>query len=201
MSPPQLKPTKTEHIAVSIYAGGTAILYTEAIHNLLLSPLFSYLINYFAPDMPETNKSTISTCASYCLLFPFFIILSKTQYSSNCRAIEAYNQQTQVETEEESLLHPDVKKHHAHHIIPTMSATCKSTATGLSAWSMFSKIPVVGKFVGAAAGIITFGGSFFTQRKFLGLKPITVDSESATSGSGESTSDYGVSEHPTSILP
>jgi len=160
----KIEPTKVEIIATGIYAGGTAILYTETIY-ALLSPLMNSLIGSFAPDMSEENRKTTSTLLSYGILLPFFIILSKTQYSSNRRVIVEYNRQT---ISKSSLPHADTKQKGVG-ILPTVSAIYKSTATGISAWTMFSKIPVVGTIVGGTAALITFGGSFFTQRKFLGL--------------------------------
>lgn len=194
----EIEPTKLEITAAGIYAGGTAILYTETIY-ALLSPLISSLIASLAPDMSEKDRKTISTLVSYGILLPFFVILSKTQYSSNRRVIVEYNRQ-RISTS--NSLDADTKQKRAG-IVPTVSAVYKSTATGISAWSMFSKIPVIGNLVGGVAALITFGGSFFTQRKFLGLQSksepaSTNDDIEAIVGSGNveriNDGDYGTSE-------
>lgn len=200
-----IEPTKLEIIATGIYASGTAILYTETIYTLL-SPLMSSLIASLVPDMSEENRKTISTAVSYGILLPFFVILSKTQYSSNRRVIIEYNRQTMSKS---SLPHVDTKQKGHGVIVPTVSAIYKSTATGISSWSMFSKIPVIGNLVGGTAALITFGGSFFTQRKFLGLQSksepaSTNDDIEANVGSSnaERINDggYGTSE-TTDLLP
>lgn len=161
MTQTNIEPTKIEVTAAGVYAGGTSILYTETVY-ALLSPLMHALIGSLAPEMSEENKQTLSTAISYSVLLPFLAILCKTQYSAYRRTIVEYN----LEHSEAEITVPEKK---TSNIISTTGATFKSVATGIAAWDMFNKIPVVGKFTGAVAAAITFTGSFFTQRKFLAL--------------------------------
>ena len=160
------EPTKLEITAVGIYATGTALLYTDTIRSLL-SPLLSSLIAILDSTMSEDTRTVLSTGISYGILLPFLAILTKTQYSSYRRTIVEYNLEHDKDVDRGT-----GKK--SLHIVPAVGAVFKSIATGVTAWNLCnklcSKIPIVGQVTGGITGLITFTGSFFTQRKFLSLQ-------------------------------
>jgi len=154
-------PTRRDVTAAGIYAVGTAMLCTETVYTVLL-PLMKSLIDSLVPGMSEEHKQTLSALASYGILLPFLAILSKTQYSSYRRAIVEYN----IENRDPGAMGTERK---SPGVAPIAGAAFKSTATGAAAWSMFSKIPGVGRITGAVAFTTTFVASFCTDLKFLSL--------------------------------
>jgi hypothetical protein len=183
----EFKPTKFEQAAAAVYSVGTGILYTETIFSFT-QPLMARFIQSVG-NVSDEDSQQLATWATYGILAPGFFILSRTQFSSNRRAILEYNRQQ----------HDQGVAEHAKVNVPlsaNFGAAFKSTATGISAWKLFSKIPgTTGKVIGGAYAAVTWGGSFFTQRKFLGLhkEPVTPTSspDPETGIAGRSTPPSG----------